>query len=108
METRNVKAFGTSAAEKPFGELTIQRRAVKTNDVEIEILFCGICHSDLHTARNEWKGTVYPCVPGHEIVGRVTKVGSAVQKFKVGDLAGVGCLVDSCRECDNCRAGLEQ
>ena len=81
------------------------------HDVQIEILFCGICHSDLHQARNEWSGfmpTVYPCVPGHEIVGRVTRVGSAVTKFKAGDLAAVGCLVDSDRSCSECYAGLEQ
>lgn len=77
-------------------------------DVEMEILFCGVCHSDLHTARNEWPGTLYPCVPGHEIVGRVTRVGSKVTKFKVGDLSAVGCMVDSCRKCENCKAGFEQ
>lgn len=76
--------------------------------MQIEILYCGVCHSDLHTARNEWKNTVYPCVPGHEIVGRVTKVGERVKSFKVGELAGVGCLVDSCRDCPECREGLEQ
>jgi alcohol dehydrogenase (NADP+) len=108
MQTRNVKAFGTQAADKPIGALTINRRSVNANDVEIQILYCGICHSDLHTARNEWKGTVYPCVPGHEIVGKVTAVGSSVTKFKVGDLAGVGCMVDSCGECDHCKQGLEQ
>jgi uncharacterized zinc-type alcohol dehydrogenase-like protein len=101
-------AYGNTAAEKPFGPLTIQRRAVKPNDVEIEILFCGICHSDLHTARNEWKGTVYPCVPGHEVIGKVTNIGNSVTKFKVGDIAGVGCMVDSCRECQYCKEGLEQ
>jgi alcohol dehydrogenase (NADP+) len=76
--------------------------------VEIEFLFCGVCHSDLHTARNEWHGTTYPCVPGHEIVGRIVSVGDHVRKFKAGDLAAVGCLVDSCRECDYCQEGLEQ
>ena len=84
------------------------RREPDDADVQIEILFCGICHSDLHTVRSEWDGTVYPCVPGHEIVGRVTKVGSAVTKFKPGDLAAVGCMVDSDRNCDDCQAGLEQ
>jgi uncharacterized zinc-type alcohol dehydrogenase-like protein len=108
METRNVKAFGTDAAQSPIKEMTIQRRAVTAHDVEIEILFCGICHSDLHTARNEWHNSVYPVVPGHEIVGRVTKVGDHVTKFKLGDLAAVGCMVDSCRECDYCSQGLEQ
>jgi uncharacterized zinc-type alcohol dehydrogenase-like protein len=87
---------------------TIERREPTPTDVEMEILFCGVCHSDLHTARSEWPGTMYPCVPGHEIVGRVTRVGSKVAKFKVGDLSAVGCMVDSCRTCDNCKAGLEQ
>lgn len=89
-------------------ELAIKRRAATPHDVEIEILYCGICHSDLHTARNEWHGTVYPVVPGHEIVGRITNVGAHVKKFNVGDLAAVGCMVDSCRECDYCNQGLEQ
>ncbi|MEI9957992.1 MAG: alcohol dehydrogenase catalytic domain-containing protein [Ferruginibacter sp.] len=75
---------------------------------KLKFLYCGVCHSDLHTARNEWGGTLYPCVTGHEIVGRVTAVGEHVTKFKVGELAGIGCLVDSCRECDNCKDGLEQ
>lgn len=108
METKNIKAFGTEAAEAPLKTLDIQRRAVQAHDVEIEILYCGICHSDLHSARNEWHGTIYPIVPGHEIVGRVTKVGDHVKGFKVGDLAGVGCLVDSCRECEHCKNDLEQ
>jgi uncharacterized zinc-type alcohol dehydrogenase-like protein len=84
------------------------RREPGSLDVEIEILYCGVCHSDLHQARNEWHNTVYPCVPGHEIVGRVTRVGTRVTKFKPGDLGAVGCMVDSCRTCPNCRAGLEQ
>ncbi|MDP5200612.1 NAD(P)-dependent alcohol dehydrogenase [Flavobacterium sp. DG2-3] len=108
METKNVKAFGTEAAEAPLKTLDIKRREVLAHDVEIEILYCGICHSDLHSARNEWHGTIYPIVPGHEIVGRVTKVGDHVKGFKVGDLAGVGCLVDSCRECEHCKNDLEQ
>ncbi|MBS1798173.1 MAG: NAD(P)-dependent alcohol dehydrogenase [Acidobacteria bacterium] len=108
MQTTTVKAFGTEAAEAPLKTLNIERRAVMPSDVEIEILYCGICHSDLHAARNEWMNTVYPIVPGHEIVGRVTQVGDAVAKFKPGDLAAVGCLVDSCRECEYCREGLEQ
>ncbi len=102
------KAYGAESATTPIVSLTIERRQPKPHDVEIEIKYCGVCHSDLHTARNEWGGTVYPCVPGHEIVGRVTAVGNNVKNFKVGDLAGVGCLVDSCRECDNCKEGLEQ
>lgn len=108
METKNIKAFGTEATEAPLQTLDIKRRAVQAHDVEIEILYCGICHSDLHTARNEWHGTTYPIVPGHEIVGRITKVGEHVKGFKVGDLAGVGCMVDSCRECEHCKNDLEQ
>lgn len=108
MEVKEVKAFGTEAAEAPLKSLKIQRRSVTAHDVEIEILFCGVCHSDLHMARNEWHSTFYPIVPGHEIVGKVTRVGSNVSKFKVDDLAAVGCMVDSCRECEHCREGLEQ
>jgi alcohol dehydrogenase (NADP+) len=105
------KAYSVASATSPFVSSSISRREPTENDVQIEILFCGICHSDLHQARNEWSGmmpTVYPCVPGHEIVGRVTKVGSAVKKFKVGDLGAVGCMVDSDRTCPECQAGLEQ
>lgn len=107
----NAKAYSVSSATSPFASTTITRRDPTEHDVKIEILFCGICHSDLHQARNEWSGmmpTVYPCVPGHEIVGRVTKVGSEVPKFKPGDLAGVGCLVDSDGTCPECKAGFEQ
>jgi uncharacterized zinc-type alcohol dehydrogenase-like protein len=88
--------------------MSIQRRKNTDQDVEIEILFCGVCHSDLHQARNDWKNTIYPCVPGHEIVGRVKSVGSQVSKHKVGDLVAVGCMVDSCRECEHCKNDLEQ
>jgi uncharacterized zinc-type alcohol dehydrogenase-like protein len=105
------KAYSVASATSPFTSSTIARREPTEHDVQIEILFCGICHSDLHQARNEWKEvmpTVYPCVPGHEIVGRVTKVGSAVTKFNPGDLAAVGCLVDSDRTCPECQAGFEQ
>ncbi|OGC78283.1 MAG: hydroxyacid dehydrogenase [candidate division Zixibacteria bacterium RBG_16_50_21] len=105
------KAYSAASATSPLASTTIPRRDPTERDVQIEILFCGICHSDLHTVRNEWSSlmpTVYPCVPGHEIVGRVTKVGSAVTKFKPGDLAAVGCLVDSDGTCPECRAGLEQ
>ncbi len=105
------KAYSATSATSPMASTTITRRDLTEHDVQIEILFCGICHSDLHTVRNEWKEvvpTVYPCVPGHEIVGRVTKVGSAVKKFKPGDLAAVGCMVDSDGTCPECRAGLEQ
>ena len=107
----NAKAYSVASATSPFSSSTIARRDPTEHDVQIEILFCGICHSDLHQARNEWSGvmpTVYPCVPGHEIVGRVTKVGSAVTKFKPGDLAAVGCLVDSDGTCPECQAGFEQ
>jgi alcohol dehydrogenase (NADP+) len=105
------KAFSATSATSALGSATIQRREPTETDVQIEILFCGICHSDLHQVRNEWSGTmptVYPCVPGHEIVGRVTKTGSAVTKFKAGDLAGVGCMVDSDGTCPECKEGLEQ
>jgi alcohol dehydrogenase (NADP+) len=102
------KAYAAQSATTPLAESSIERRAPKPHDVQIEILFCGVCHSDLHTARNEWGGTKYPVVPGHEIVGRVSAVGDHVNKFKVGDLAGIGCMVDSCRECDYCKEGLEQ
>lgn len=110
-KTYTAKAFAAKSATSPLGPHTIQRREPLPTDVQIEVLYCGVCHSDLHTVRNEWEAmmpTVYPCVPGHEIVGRVVKVGSAVKKFKEGDLAGVGCLVDSDRVCENCRAGEEQ
>ena len=108
MKTTNVKAFGTKAADAPLNEMTIARREVTAKDIEIEILYCGVCHSDLHTARNDWGWTVYPSVPGHEIVGRVTQVGSEVTKLKVGDIAGVGCLVDSCQTCESCKKDREQ
>ena len=105
------KAYSAASAKSPLASTTIARRDPTEHDVQIDILFCGICHSDLHTVRDEWKEfmpTVYPCVPGHEILGRVSKVGSAVKKFKAGDLVAVGCLVDSDRTCPECRAGLEQ
>ncbi len=106
-----IKAYAAASATSPFGPAMIERREPGPHDVQIEILFCGICHSDLHYARDEWHDlmpTVYPCVPGHEIVGRVAKAGSGVAKFKAGDLAAVGCMVDSDRTCPECRAGLEQ
>ena len=108
METKNVKAFGTEASDAPLKQMNIERREITAKDIEIEILYCGVCHSDLHTARNDWGGTNYPAVPGHEIVGRVINTGSEVTKLKVGDLAAVGCLVDSCRQCDSCQHDLEQ
>ena len=102
------KAYGAHAADKPLEALDIQRRAPGAHDVQIDIAYCGVCHSDLHTVRSEWGGTLYPCVPGHEIVGHVTAVGSDVSGFKVGDTVGVGCLVDSCQHCHSCDEGLEQ
>lgn len=102
------KAYSASSAASALSPTTIPRREPGDDDIHIEILFCGICHSDLHTVRGEWAGTVYPCVPGHEIVGRVARVGPAVTKFKVGDIAAVGCMVDSDSTCKECRAGLEQ
>jgi uncharacterized zinc-type alcohol dehydrogenase-like protein len=104
------KAYSAASAKSPLAHMTIPRRDPGEHDVQIEILFCGICHSDLHTVRSEWSAmpTVYPCVPGHEIVGRVIKVGSAVTKFKPGDIAAVGCMVDSDGNCPECQAGLEQ
>ncbi len=106
-----VKAYSAAGKTSPMARTSIARRDPTDNDVQIEILFCGICHSDLHQVRNEWGEflpTVYPCIPGHEIVGRVTKVGSAVSNFKPGDLAAVGCMVDSDGTCPECQAGLEQ
>jgi uncharacterized zinc-type alcohol dehydrogenase-like protein len=104
----SVKAYSATSAQSPLTATSISRREPTANDVRIDILYCGVCHSDLHFARNEWNFTQYPAVPGHEIVGRVTAVGSDVKKFKTGDLVGVGCLVDSCRTCPDCRSGLEQ
>ena len=104
----NAKAFATLAQTSPLAPFNFQRRDPGAHDVQIEILYCGVCHTDVHIARNEWHGTTYPCVPGHEIVGRVVKVGAHVKKFKEGDLAGVGCMVDSCRTCENCADHLEQ
>lgn len=106
--TYSVKAYSATAATSPLAASTIPRREPTDRDVQIEILFCGVCHSDLHFARNEWGFTQYPAVPGHEIVGRVTKIGSKVTKFKPGDIAGVGCLVDADLSCPHCRKGLEQ
>ncbi|TNY30139.1 zinc-binding dehydrogenase, partial [Thermomonas haemolytica] len=103
-----VKARGAHAADQPFVALDIQRRAPGANDVQIDIAYCGICHSDLHTIRSEWPGTLYPCVPGHEIVGHVSAVGAAVTRFKPGDTVGVGCMVGSCQHCAACEEGLEQ
>src|SRR5208337_2056068 len=109
--TYSTKVYSARSATSKLAPGSIQRRHPRPQDIQIEILYCGVCHSDLHTVRNEWESvipTVYPCVPGHEIVGRVVKAGSAVKKFKEGDLAAVGCLVDSCGVCPSCRAGDEQ
>lgn len=108
MEKFEVKAYGTAASTANLKPLKIERRVATDTDIEIDILYCGVCHSDLHTARNDWGGTVYPAVPGHEIVGRITKIGAAVRKFKIGDIAAVGCMVDSCGECPSCKQDLEQ
>src|SRR5262249_54740386 len=102
-----VRAYAAENAKSPLKPLGIQRRDPLANDVQIEILFCGVCHSDLHMARNEWANTIYPIVPGHEIVGRVVKVGNKVSKFREGEIAAVGCMVGSDGKCENCREGLE-
>jgi uncharacterized zinc-type alcohol dehydrogenase-like protein len=102
------QAYAAINEKEPLGPFQIERREPKIHDVEIEIYFCGVCHSDIHQARNEWGRSTFPMVPGHEIVGKVIRIGSAVKKFKVGDSVGVGCFVDSCRTCDMCQAGLEQ
>ena len=101
-------AYAAQSATDALAPFSFERRDPRPNDVAIDILYCGACHSDLHTARGEWAGVVFPAVPGHEIVGRVAAVGSAVSKFKEGDMVGVGCIVDSCQHCDPCKAGLEQ
>nr|WP_192811326.1 NAD(P)-dependent alcohol dehydrogenase [Paracidovorax oryzae] len=104
----SVLAYGAQSATTPLAPLTIERRTPGDLDVAIDILYCGVCHSDLHTVRGEWAGTRFPSVPGHEIVGRVTSVGALVTKFRAGDLVGVGCMVDSCQHCAPCAEGLEQ
>lgn len=105
---KQVKAYGTDGADLPLQEMSILRRDPQEHDVAFDILFCGICHSDLHSIHNDWGGTKYPVVPGHEILGRVTSVGAAVKDFKIGDLVAVGCIVDSCRHCNYCLEGEEQ
>lgn len=102
------KAYATQDAHGILAPWDLERREPGPKDIQIEILYCGVCHSDLHQIRNEWGNSIFPMVPGHEIVGRITKVGSGVKKFKAGELAGIGCLVDSCRICENCKEGLEQ
>lgn len=108
MDFMQIKAFATQSPTSTFAPFTLERRAPGPKDVAIDILFCGVCHSDLHTARGEWPGVLYPCVPGHEIIGCVTAVGRDVKRLKTGDFAGVGCMVDSCRTCFSCTEGLEQ
>lgn len=105
---QKVQAWGAPAVAEPLAPMTIERREAKPHDVVIDILFCGVCHSDIHQVRDEWSGAAFPMVPGHEIIGRVARVGGEVSRFKVGDIAGVGCLVDSCRTCPSCTAHLEQ
>lgn len=102
------KGYAAFSPTEPLVPYSFERRDLRPHDVQLEILYCGVCHSDLHTVRSEWGPSSYPCVPGHEIIGRVTGVGEHVKKFKVGDFAGIGCLVDSCQECSNCKQGLEQ
>ena len=102
------RAYGATASDRPLEPLVIQRRAPGPADVQVDIAYCGVCHSDLHTVRSEWSGTRFPCVPGHEIVGKVTGVGGSVNDFKVGDVVGIGCMVDSCQRCASCAEGLEQ
>lgn len=102
------KGYAALDANSPLKPFSFERRTPGPRDVHMEILFCGVCHSDLHQARNEWGNSIYPMVPGHEIVGRVNKIGGQVKKFSVGDIGAVGCLVDSCRECENCKQGMEQ
>ena len=104
----SVKSYAAKSADKPLEPFQIDRREPQADDVEVKILYCGVCHSDIHTARNEWGATMYPIVPGHEIVGKVTRVGSNVSRFKVGDTVGVGCFVDSCGYCGNCKEDHEQ
>ncbi len=110
-KSHETRAYAAPGATSPLAPATIRRREPGPTDVQLQVLFCGVCHSDLHQVRDEWNETMpttYPCTPGHEIVGRVTRTGDAVRKFKAGDLVGVGCMVDSCRTCDACRDGVEQ
>src|ERR1700712_306753 len=102
------KGYAAQSKDSPVASWQFERRDPGPKDVQFDILFCGVCHSDLHQARNEWGNSIFPMVPGHELVGKVTRVGNEVKKFKAGDLVGVGCLVDSCRTCENCKEGLEQ
>ncbi len=105
---KEIKAYGTEGKKEELKEMSIERRDILDNDVHIDILYCGVCHSDIHAAKNDWKNTTYPLVPGHEIIGKVIKAGEKVENFKEGDLVGVGCMVDSCQKCDACENDLEQ
>ena len=105
---KEVKAYGTNAVSAPLHELTITRRTLRPHDIEFEVLYCGICHSDLHRLKGEFGESFFPLVPGHEILGRITALGEEVRDFKIGELVGVGCIVDSCGHCDSCHEGLEQ
>jgi uncharacterized zinc-type alcohol dehydrogenase-like protein len=107
-KTNQASAYAAASAGAPLAPFSLERRAPRPDDVAIDVLFCGVCHSDLHQVKDEWGGAIFPMVPGHEIVGRVTAVGASVKKVKVGDLAGVGCMVDSCKQCAQCKAGFEQ
>src|ERR1700748_2205400 len=102
------KAYAAQSETTDLAPWDFERREVGPHDVQIEIAYCGVCHSDIHQVRDEWGGSIFPMVPGHEIVGKITRVGNQVTKFKVGETAGIGCFVDSCRECLSCKAGLEQ
>ncbi len=106
--SKNVKAYGAKSATAELEPMNIERRETKASDVKIEITYCGVCHSDIHTVRNDWQNSVYPVIPGHEIIGKVIEIGSDVSQFKVGDTVGVGCLVDSCQTCESCKDSLEQ
>ena len=105
---QSIRGYAAQSATAPLASHRFERRDPRPDDVVVDILYCGVCHSDIHTARNEWGGSRYPVVPGHEIIGRVASVGDKVTKFKVGDMVGVGCMVDSCQHCDACDQGLEQ
>ena len=108
MKSTEIKAFGAKTEKSDLEQLQINRRETLAEDVEIDILYCGVCHSDIHTVRNDWGGSKYPVIPGHEIIGKVVSVGENVSKFKEGQLVGVGCMVDSCQQCESCKEGLEQ
>ena len=105
---KNINAYGARANDADLEPMKIERREILANDVKIEITYCGVCHSDIHQVRNDWGNSKYPVIPGHEIIGRVVEVGKDVKNFKEGDLVGVGCMVDSCQECNSCKEDLEQ